>query len=77
MIVTSWAAGGHLSYLYNGRGLSTGTATDQTVVAYEPLTNHENDGGNVLFGDGHVEFFNRAALQKILPTTSPSTAAPH
>jgi prepilin-type processing-associated H-X9-DG protein len=76
-IAAAWAAGGHLSYLYNGRGLTTTTATAQTIVAYEPPGNHDSDGGNALFGDGHVEFFNRQQLQKIVPATSPATTPVH
>ena len=48
-------AGGHLSYIYLGKGL-TGTQPATMVIAYEPLTNHANTGMNVLFGDGHVDF---------------------
>lgn len=48
-------SGDHLDYVYVGRGLSTRTVTDDTVVAFEPLGNH-GDGMNVLFGDGHAEF---------------------
>lgn len=32
------------------------TASGQTVLAYEPLSNHAGEGGNVLFLDGHVSF---------------------
>ena len=28
----------------------------RTVIAYEPKSNHGNEGGNVAFADGHVEF---------------------
>lgn len=52
-------AGGHLSYVYVGKGLSVTSgpgATGKAVVAYEALTNHANGGINVLYSDGHVEF---------------------
>lgn len=57
--------GGHLSYVYVGKGLTTagvGQRAITTVVAHEPLSNHSNNGMNVLFADGHVEFIvgNRA-----------------
>jgi prepilin-type processing-associated H-X9-DG protein len=52
-------AGGHLSYVYVGRGLIDKTAGANTVVAYEAISNH-GDGINVLFGDGHVEFIDAA-----------------
>ena len=29
-----------------------------TVLMYCPAKNHKDDGGNVLFADGHVEWFN-------------------
>jgi prepilin-type processing-associated H-X9-DG protein len=48
-----------MSYVYAGRALTQQTATSTTVVAYEPLTNHDGDGMNVLFGDGHVEFVSK------------------
>src|SRR5690349_1481742 len=49
---------GHLSYVYVGSGL-TNRAGASTVVAYEPLTNH-NDGCNILWGDGHVSWVNKS-----------------
>jgi prepilin-type processing-associated H-X9-DG protein len=55
----------HLSYVYVGRALTT-AAPPQTPVLYEYLDNHDNDGVNVLFADGHVEFVQRAALEKVL-----------
>ena len=58
-------AGGHLSYIYLGKGL-TGTQPGTMVIAYEPLTNHANTGMNVLFGDGHVEFFHVPAATTLI-----------
>jgi len=58
------SAGGHLSYVYVGKGM-TNAATPETVVLYEPLSSH-SDGMNALFGDGHVEFFNKQQAQKII-----------
>ena len=52
------------SYLYFGKGL-TDTAGASTVLLTEPPTNHgKGDGGEVLFGDGHVEY--RQNLQKMI-----------
>jgi prepilin-type processing-associated H-X9-DG protein len=60
------AAGGPYSFVYAGPNLTTRTATADTIVLYEPLTNHNNDGGNILFGDGHVEFFVARDYQKYI-----------
>ena len=54
-----------LSYVYAGRSLTEKTATGTTIVAYEPLENHNGVGTNVLFGDGHVEFVEKALWLKI------------
>ena len=61
-------AAGHkncMSYVYTGRALTQKTATATDVVAYEPLQNHDGDGTNVLFGDGHVEFISKDYWVKI------------
>jgi prepilin-type processing-associated H-X9-DG protein len=50
-------AGGHLSYVYLGKGL-TNRAQADLVLVYEPMANHHNSGMSVLYGDGHVEFLN-------------------
>ncbi len=65
-------AGHHCSYLYLGRGLTDKTVKDTTVVCYEPLTNHDGDGGNVLFGDGHADWQTPASLAALLATTRPA-----
>src|SRR4051794_31010393 len=54
-----------LSYVYAGKGLTERTATEKTIVAYEPLENHDGQGANVLFGDGHVEFFSKEQWAKM------------
>lgn len=59
------SAGSHLSYVYVGQGL-TNMATHDTVVLYEPMTNHDSDGMNVLYGDGHVEFQLKNEAQRII-----------
>jgi predicted Zn finger-like uncharacterized protein/prepilin-type processing-associated H-X9-DG protein len=56
---------GHLSYVYSGIGL-TNRAGNTDVLAYEPLGNHKNDGINVLYGDGHVEFQTRVTAQRMI-----------
>jgi prepilin-type processing-associated H-X9-DG protein len=69
---------GNISYVYLGKGLSQGTVTPKTVVAYEKLL-QPNVGTNVLFGDGHVEFvgpvtaghIDGQAAAGVFPVTAP------
>ncbi|MGD0769833.1 MAG: H-X9-DG-CTERM domain-containing protein [Tepidisphaeraceae bacterium] len=56
--------GGHLSYIYLGRGLSGNTVKPNTIVAYEMIP-HAGGGTNVLFGDGHVEWVGPVTIGKI------------
>jgi len=65
----------HCSYIYLGRGLS-GPMSPTEVVAYEPRANHNGEGMNVLYGDGHVDWLDRPAATALLgrlkrPTTGP------
>lgn len=53
-VAANLTAGGHLSYVYVGKGL-TSYSPQTAVVAYEPLSNHGN-GTNVLYADGHIEW---------------------
>ena len=62
---TNLSAGGHLSYVYIGQKLSPSAPADQVLV-YELPSNHNNDGGNFLFADGHVEFFTGSDAQKMI-----------
>lgn len=54
------------SYIYLGRGLTQASVLADQVIVYEPLTNHNGDGMNVLFGDGHVEFIDKTHAASIL-----------
>ena len=56
-------AGGHLSYVYTGRGLTAQSPAD-AVVAYEPLSNH-GDEANVLWADGTLKWLDAAAMKKL------------
>ena len=56
--------GGHLSYVYVP-GLTTRSPAG-TVILYEPLTNHNNDGMNVLHVDGSVNWVSRGQAQTII-----------
>jgi len=48
--------GGHLSYIYIGQNLDE-NSPDDAVLVYEKLGNHGNQGTNVLFKDGHVQWY--------------------
>jgi prepilin-type processing-associated H-X9-DG protein len=50
--------------------LKSATVTANTVVAYEPLSDHDKAGMNVLFGDGHVEFVSAGVAGRILGKVS-------
>jgi hypothetical protein len=55
-IAKDMATGGHVSYVYLGKGFTEKTVTPQTVIAYESLANHGGTGMNVLMGDSSVNF---------------------
>lgn len=40
-------------YIYPNQGAN---APGDAILMYEPLTNHNNEGTNILFGDGHIEW---------------------
>jgi prepilin-type processing-associated H-X9-DG protein len=50
----------HSPYTYIGKGKNT-TAPADEVMLYEELSDHDTDGGNFLYGDGHVEFLGKQA----------------
>jgi predicted Zn finger-like uncharacterized protein/prepilin-type processing-associated H-X9-DG protein len=84
-IATNLNTGGHLSYVYVGKGL-TNSAGPTTIVAYEPLSNHANTGSNVLYGDGSVRFVSQPQAGQIIQqlqagqnppgASDPTTTAP-
>jgi hypothetical protein len=63
-IADQLVAGGHLSYLYVGRGLNAASVKQNTVIAYEVLQT-PGDGGNVLFPDADVEYFDHVRFTAI------------
>lgn len=63
-----------LSYVYVGGGMQLKTVPATAVVAFEPLENHQGQGGSVLFGDGHVEWIGKRdwpAIKAAMPATRP------
>jgi prepilin-type processing-associated H-X9-DG protein len=44
------------SYVYMGGNLTNRTATADKIVMYEKPDDHQNQGMNLLYGDGHVEW---------------------
>jgi prepilin-type processing-associated H-X9-DG protein len=76
----SLAKGGHESYGYLGKDMRMGPG--KRAVAYERLDHHENEGANVLYSDGSVQFLTRSAAliaipQLAAPSSNPSpTTAP-
>jgi competence protein ComGC len=62
----SLAAGGHDSYLYLGKGLTANQLTPDTVLIYEPPTNHHDAYMNVVFGDGRVDAVNKKDLASFM-----------
>jgi hypothetical protein len=63
-VLADFATPGHCSYRYTGDGLTDKTITGDTVLAFEPIENH-GDGCNVLFGDFHADFVDKATALKI------------
>jgi hypothetical protein len=61
----SLAKGGHESYVYVGKDVRV--APVKQLVAYEPLDHHENEGVNVLYSDGSVQFLTRSAALTVIP----------
>lgn len=71
-----------LSYVYVGGGWNAKTVPATAVLAYEPLENHNGQGANVLYGDGHVDWVDKrswstisAAAKHPVPATQPEMQA--
>jgi prepilin-type processing-associated H-X9-DG protein len=62
--VVAWARE-QSPYVYLGAGKTNDVAAD-VVILYERLGNHDNDGINMLFGDGHVEFQTTEQAEQML-----------
>jgi len=55
---------GHLSYVYIP-GLNSRATADQVIV-YEHIEDHDADGANFLFGDGHVDWLSKPQAQSFI-----------
>jgi len=44
----------------------TSSSTADTVVLYESLSNHDDQGMNVLYHNGHVEFLEKSTAERVL-----------
>lgn len=56
---------GTLSYVYYGRGLKFPLPPDR-VLASEPLIDHDGEGLNVLYADGHVDWLDPEHARQVL-----------
>lgn len=53
------------------------TATDpRTVVAYEPKTNHADEGGNIVFADGHSSFLQGEDYDRLIAALGAGQSVP-
>ena len=64
-VLADFATPNHCSYIYLGKGLSQPLPSDR-VMALESLKNHQEKGMNVLFGDMHVEWLDKAHADTLL-----------
>ena len=50
-------------YVYPNKGAN---ADGETIILYEPLSNHNNEGINIAYGDGHISFARRSEAESEL-----------
>jgi prepilin-type processing-associated H-X9-DG protein len=77
-LAAAYAKPGHVTYIFTRPGAVMNQVGADEVVAYEPVSVHE-EGSNAVFGDGHVEFLFAAQLKRQLtkaPTRPAATTAP-
>src|SRR6266487_2561265 len=55
------------SYVFVGQGMNFNAPAD-AIVLYEKNDNHQEDGMNFLYGDGHVEWQSMEVAQQLLKT---------
>lgn len=66
-IINQLDAGGHCSYIYLGKGLTT-SAPGRAVVLYEPLSKHAQTikGAHILYVDGTVSHLNDRDARRLI-----------
>lgn len=64
----------HLSYIYVASDLTASTISPASILAYENLHDHLDEGMNVLFGDYHVEWVNKWEADRIIAARPTSNA---
>ena len=67
--------GRHCSYVYHGRELTL-PLPDDVPIACDSLINHDGDGMNLLFADGHVEFLFAASAESAMRRLSTTRPVP-
>jgi prepilin-type processing-associated H-X9-DG protein len=63
--MAKWVDEGNSDYVYAGAGKDNREPADNVVI-YEKMHNHDHDGINMAFGDGHVEFQMRQGAEQQL-----------
>ncbi len=64
---------GHRSYRYLIPNQRLADFSDDTPILVEDPANHENEGANVLFGDGHVEWIMLREAREMFAATRPTS----
>ena len=54
--------------------MTTATVKPDTVIVYELPENHQNDGMNILYGDGHAEWASRKYAEQLIAKSTTQTA---
>lgn len=67
---SAWA-NEHSHYVYLGAGMKLTETDAATVIAYDRPQNHDDEGINVLFGDGHVSWLNLNDAREIILAQNP------
>lgn len=52
------------------------TLDPRAVILYEPLENHNGEGGNVTFADGHTEFIKSPNYEALIKSIGPNLTSP-